>query len=118
VRFPRLLAVFFCVTLVCGAFGATVGGLIGVSLPDGLATTEAESRPGDLTNSSSTSELPEVREPRTEDRRTGTKGAALGGALGLLLGVVLGVPIALLDQAVLIGRTMLAKRGRAPPEPM
>ncbi len=115
-RFARLLVVFLAITIFCGGFGATVGGLFGFGASGPLSAY------GGLRTYTPDPNAPRVEDGSVrgfeagfgrpgEERHTGIRGAAIGGALGLLIGALLAAPVALLDQALVAGRTLLRERG-------
>jgi hypothetical protein len=112
----RVLVIFVAVTLSGGAFGAVVGGLMGVALPNTVSffyETDKEIDEG-ASDAEATKSRREaavgVGQHEDSSLAPGWRGAAFGGAFGLILGAILGLPIALADQFLTAGAGLLLKR--------
>jgi hypothetical protein len=107
VRILRFFAVVAAVTLLGGAFGATVGGLFGFALPKEIRlstrmeTKESAQDPGEALRETTRGKAYEVGMGPESETSPARKGAALGGALGLTMGAVLGFLLGILDQILL-----------------
>ncbi len=113
----RVLMIFIAVTIFGGAFGATVGGLMGVATPSTVrffyetdkAVEEGTPENADATKSRRQAAVG-VGQHADADLAPGWRGAAFGGAFGLVLGALLGIPIALADQFLSAGAGWLLRK--------
>jgi hypothetical protein len=115
----RFLFVVALMTLLGGAFGATVGGLFGYAMPRQLRfETRVESEntatgPDGTPQGTTTGKAFEVGVGPEVEASPAMKGASLGGALGLVTGSILGFLLAFLDLALQRAMDWSARRREA-----
>lgn len=113
---------FFCVVLIvsvaCGLFGATVGGLLGYAVPSGVLvgarSIEERRVEADTTAEEDSSKFRGVGvkldEAAGEEKSPAARGAAMGAGFGLVIGAILGLPLALIDQFASLAAGWFARR--------
>lgn len=118
-RFIRFVLVAVIATLLLGAFGGAVGGLIGYAVPSSLNVMFGVGANQTQTDPAFSRAVGEDKtlsiEVQKQRGMTGV-GAALGAAWGLILGLAIGLIIAVVDQIVLLIRAAVDSR-RPPASP-